>query len=61
MGTIDQRSRPPRLALKIRCTPDGHEVLSAGDILALTGTHEAIDAAEALLGARTGPGMTASS
>jgi len=36
--------------------PDGHEVLRAGDILALTGTHEAIDAAEALLGARTVPG-----
>jgi monovalent cation:H+ antiporter-2, CPA2 family len=35
--------------------PDGHEVLRAGDVLALTGTHEAIDAAEALLAARASP------
>ncbi|HTE05414.1 MAG TPA: TrkA C-terminal domain-containing protein, partial [Planctomycetota bacterium] len=36
-------------------TPDGHERLRAGDVLALTGTHEAIDAAESLLSLRAAP------
>ena len=33
-----------------RSFPSGHEVLRAGDVLALAGTEEAIEAARALLG-----------
>ncbi len=35
--------------------PTAHEVLRAGDVLALAGTHEAIDAARAVLDAPQGP------
>jgi len=32
--------------------PDGHQRLEAGDVLALTGSHDAVAAAVALLGQR---------
>ena len=35
--------------------PTAQEVLRAGDVLALAGTHEAIDAARAVLEAPQGP------
>jgi CPA2 family monovalent cation:H+ antiporter-2 len=38
-------SRGPDVVL----VPDGHELLQAGDVLALAGTREAVDAARRLL------------
>ncbi len=59
LSELDLRGRTGATVLAIvrgghqLIAPDGHEILHADDVLALTGTHEAIDAAQTLLTRRT--------